>query len=78
VTAAKFNGAVARLVREERCISQDVEAEACGIDRAHLSRIESGARQPSRDVAKKIASFLSLPLSALLIDPNADGGSVAS
>jgi transcriptional regulator with XRE-family HTH domain len=72
VTAAKFNGLVSRIIREERNISQQVEADVVGIDRSHLSRIEAGSKQPSRDVAKKIASFLRLPLSALLIDPNLD------
>lgn len=70
MTAAKFNGSVARLIREERGISQLDEAQAVGINRAHLSRIESGDKQPSRDVARRIASFLTLPLTALLIDPN--------
>jgi DNA-binding XRE family transcriptional regulator len=74
VTAAKFNGPVARLIREERGISQQVEADAVHIDRAHLSRIEKGTKQPSRDVVRKIASFLQLPISALLIDPNGGEG----
>lgn len=70
VTAAKFNGAVSRIVREERGLAQREVAHAAGISREHLSRIEGETKQPSREVARKIASVLNLPLSALLIDPN--------
>jgi transcriptional regulator with XRE-family HTH domain len=68
--AAKFNGAVSRLIREERGLSQATVATKAHVSRAHLSRIESGSKQPSREVARAIASVLRLPLDALLLDPN--------
>ncbi len=68
--AAKYNGPVGRLLREERGLSQASLAHSVGTHRAHLSRVEAGKKQPSRDLVKRIASVLCVPMAALLIDPN--------
>ncbi len=57
-----------RLQREREGLSIKEVAEACGISPSYLSDVERDAVQPSVEVLKRLASFLSLPLSVLLHD----------
>lgn len=45
-------------------------ARLAKIDRAYYSRIESGQRTPSPEVAQRIALALKLPLVAILAQPS--------
>lgn len=51
-------GATLRRLRAERCLSQEDVASALGVDRAHISRIESGKHNISVLVLAKLALTL--------------------
>ena len=52
--------------RQARRLSQEIVAKAGGIKQSQLSRMEKGQVWASNAVLKKLASFLGVPLSALL------------
>jgi len=44
-------------------------AEAAGINRAYLSHIEAGRKEPSPEVTRRLAAALKVRLVAILADP---------
>lgn len=52
-------------LRKENRLTQERLALMVGIERSHLSRIESGDRNPSFDLLEKIAESLGTTLSEL-------------
>lgn len=56
-----------RALRKEAGLSQEVLAERCGIFRTYLSRIESGAANPSLVVLVTLAKALSVEPHILLV-----------
>lgn len=57
-----------RILRLEKGWSQEHLAEAAGLSRDAISRIERGDRQPSLDTLQRIANALEVTLSSL-VDP---------
>jgi len=55
-----------RELRKAKGFSQEAFADKCGFMRTYMSRIETGAANPSLDAAKVLADGLGLSLSALL------------
>jgi transcriptional regulator with XRE-family HTH domain len=55
-------GALVRVWRERRRLSQLALACEAGVSQRHLSYIESGRATPSRDMALKLAEHLQVPL----------------
>ncbi|MBD8604720.1 helix-turn-helix transcriptional regulator [Pseudomonas sp. CFBP 8771] len=55
-----------RDLRKQRGISQEAFADKCGVMRTYMSRIETGAANPSLDAAKVIADALGIALADLL------------
>lgn len=55
-----------RDLRKEQGISQEAFADRCGVMRTYMSRIETGAANPSLEAAKVIADGLGISLSDLL------------
>lgn len=56
-----------RALRKDAGLSQEVLAERCGIFRTYLSRIESGAANPSLVVLVTLAKALSVEPHILLV-----------
>lgn len=56
-----------RDLRKQQGISQEAFADRCGVMRTYMSRIETGAANPSLEAAKVIADGLGLTLSDLLL-----------
>lgn len=61
-------GAVIRAKRKERDMSQEALADAAGIDRSHMGKIERGERNLSLLSLLKISSALGSRASILLSD----------
>jgi transcriptional regulator with XRE-family HTH domain len=59
-------GQVIRRLRTDRGISQEGLAAISGVDRTFMGEIERGEANPSFDVLQRIASGLSLRLSDLI------------
>lgn len=59
-----------RTLREAAGLSQEALADAAGIDRSHMSRIERGKRNVSFLNICRIAEALGTPPSALLVEGN--------
>lgn len=57
-----------RDLRKQQGISQEAFADKCGVMRTYMSRIETGAANPSLEAAKLLADGLGLSLSDLLED----------
>ncbi len=53
-------GAALKRYREERRVSQSKLAERAGFDHSYVSRLESGARTPTRDAVLQLATALAL------------------
>ena len=53
--------------REQRGLSLRATAARCGVDPAHLSRVESGATPPSDALIERLADALAIPLDELLL-----------
>ena len=66
-------GAKIRRARRERDMTLEALAEASGTSVAHLSRLESGERQPSLDGLLKLAFGLGVPFDELLEEPEEPG-----
>jgi transcriptional regulator with XRE-family HTH domain len=60
-------GEKVRALRKSAGLSQEVLAERCGIFRTYLSRIESGAANPSLVVLVTLASALEVDPHVLLV-----------
>ena len=54
-----------RELRMEAGINQDEFAERCGFARSYMSRIETGAANPSLDAIQTLATALKVPVHAL-------------
>jgi transcriptional regulator with XRE-family HTH domain len=61
-----------RAAREERGLTLDQLSAATGVSKAHLSRLESGERQPSVGILVELAAALGTRVSTLLGE-DADG-----
>jgi transcriptional regulator with XRE-family HTH domain len=59
-------GRAVRTLRDERGMTQSDLADAAGISTQHLSHIERGLRNPSVEVAARIARALGVALSELI------------
>ncbi len=64
----RVNGEALRALRERSGYGQTEFASMVGIDRAYLSHIEAGRRNPSPGVAKRIATQLRVPIVAILAE----------
>lgn len=53
-------GATLKRYREARRVSQSKLAERAGFDHSYVSRLESGARTPTRDAVQQLAEALGL------------------
>lgn len=53
-------GATLKRYREARRVSQSKLAEKAGFDHSYVSRLESGARTPTRDAVQQLADALGL------------------
>ena len=53
-------GQALKQFREERRVSQSKLARAAGFDHSYVSRLESGARTPTRDAVEQLATALEL------------------
>lgn len=58
-----------RVTRENAGLSQLALAQRVGIDRSHISKLETGETDGSLKTVKKIAEALGVPLSVLLEEP---------
>lgn len=58
-------GDAIRRARADRQISQEALADAAGIDRSHMGKIERGERNVTVLNIKRVAGALSLPIAAL-------------
>jgi len=65
-TISERFGQVVKVVRERQGISQEKLAELADIDRTYVSMIERGKRQPTLEVASRIADALSMKLSQII------------
>lgn len=65
---AKERGLWIATKRERLGISQGALAERVGVDRSHISHIESGRKKASAELLGKIISALDLPVEELLGD----------
>src|SRR5690554_6954042 len=53
-------GVTLKRYREARRVSQSKLAERAGFDHSYVSRLESGARTPTRDAVEQLASAMEL------------------
>ncbi len=60
-----------RSLREARGVSLSALARAAGVGKATLSGLENGTRNPTLETMYAIAAALSVPISALTLDPGA-------
>jgi transcriptional regulator with XRE-family HTH domain len=65
-TISERFGQAIKAVRELRGVSQEKLAELAEIDRTYVSMIERGKRQPTLEVASRIANALSTKLSEII------------
>lgn len=63
---AQAFGDALRELREERGLSQEAAALACGIDRAYFGQLERAIKTPTLRTVWRIADALETPASALL------------
>jgi len=54
-------GSTLKRFREARRVSQSKLAERAGFDHSYVSRLESGARTPTRDAVEQLAKAMELP-----------------
>ena len=62
----KAIGARIRFLREQNGLTQVTFANMVNVERAYLSKIESGERNPSIDMLERIAGGLDMSLSEFL------------
>jgi transcriptional regulator with XRE-family HTH domain len=65
-TISERFGQAVKAVREQQGVSQEKLAERAEIDRTYVSMIERGKRQPTLEVASRIANALSTKLSEII------------
>ena len=65
-------GEVIAARRREKGISQEVLSGLADIGRTHLSAIERGERKPTLETLYRIACALDVPMSALVLDMEAE------
>jgi len=62
-------GSVLRRLRIEKNMSQEALAERAGMaSHAHLSRLESGHKQPTVEMLFRLADALEVPASAIILE----------
>lgn len=64
-----------RTQREKCGLTQAEVAERCNIARSTYTNIETGAKQPSVSLAKRIGSILGMPWSNIFDEDNDDDAS---
>ena len=69
-------GETLKYLRKQSGYTQQGLADATGISQSLISSWESGIREPSMDMLKKIAVFFSVPISTLISDNHADQDTV--
>lgn len=62
----KVTGRVIRMLRKKRKLSQEVFSGLAGIERTHLTKIETGVKNANNDTLWRIAEALDMRLSELL------------
>jgi XRE family transcriptional regulator, regulator of sulfur utilization len=67
-----------RGLREARGLSLSALARAAGVGKATLSGLENGTRNPTLETMYAIAAALSVPMSALTLDPGAPASSASA
>lgn len=69
--ATRINPSGLGVIMERSGLSPTTLALACipPVDRSYIANILAGRRQPSADVAKRIAAALRVPIVAILADP---------
>ena len=65
MAARRSNGASIRALRESLGIPHGKFAIRCSISPGYLTNIEKGIKQPSAEVARRIADELGVPLDAV-------------
>lgn len=55
-----------KYIRKQKQLTQQELAQLIGVDRSHISKIESGYSRGSLDTLEKLAAVLDLPLAELL------------
>lgn len=65
-TISERFGDVLRRVRESQSTSQEKLAESAEIDRTYVSMIERGKRNPTLEIANRLAEALGVKLSELI------------
>ena len=68
----KLLGRRVRTARQNKNMTQDTLAEACGLSTAHIGHIERGTRIPSVDTLFCIATVLQVSTDSLLMDSASD------
>lgn len=69
----RYNGFAIKALRQKSRLNVSALAAAVGIRQPHMSLIEAGKRQPSDDVAMRLAAALGLEdLRAILVLPTLD------
>ena len=69
----RYNGFAIRVLRQKSRLNVTALATAVGIRQPHMSLIESGDRQPSDEVAMKLAAALGLDdLRPIMMMPSKD------
>lgn len=61
-----INGDALRVIRERSGLSGQALADLAQTSRPHLSHIEAGRKQPSPELARRLAEALKVPLVAIL------------
>ncbi|HWU21675.1 MAG TPA: helix-turn-helix transcriptional regulator [Nocardioides sp.] len=61
----RTNGAAVRVIRDALGVSNPDLAARAEISTAYLAMVESGSRQPSPSVARKLADGLGIPLESI-------------
>ncbi len=67
----KANGQAIQAIRERSGLTKTQLADAAGIDRTHLHRIETGERNGTPAQITAVAGALKVPLTAIICDPQA-------
>jgi len=74
---AQVFGQVVRDWRVKRGYSQEEFAFLCGIHRTYMTHVERGSKNPTLAVVAKIAHGLTVELSAIWLEVERRGGTVA-
>ena len=69
---SKRFGAIVRKRRIERGLSQESLAERARLHTTYVSMVERGVRNPTLDVASRLANALGIPLAVLIDEAHAN------